>query len=291
MEMTNPTTPSSQPGRLPSYLIIGAAKCATSWLQQCLRDHPGAYMPAGEPHHFSFLYDAEDPLPAHYQERFAEAEPHQVVGENSNTYLPHPDCARRIRDTLPDVKLILSLRNPVTRVYSDYAMRIRQQGKLKDMERFIDPDHAPDYWFLHKGLYYQQISQWLEYFPRDQMLILITDDYKSDAQGQFAKLCRFIGIDDTYDPSSLSTKVNTKDTGMVFPRLRRRIRENAMGRCIDGLLSGPVFKRVLHKLLARNPSVPPLDDKLRQKLCDFYREDVTKLSEFIGRDLSHWVNK
>jgi len=275
--------------RTPSYLIIGAAKCATTWLQACLNDHPGAYIPPGEPHYFSYDFDPEDPLPKAYLDRFKDAEPGQVVGENSNTYLPHPDCARRIKATLPDARLVISLRDPVSRAYSDYAMRIRQQGKLSDMFRFIDPDHAPDYWFLHKGLYHQQISQWLEHFPREQVLILIADDYKTDAQNQFASLCRHIGIDDSFVPPSLTAKVNTKDQKLVFPRLRRKLRASPLGKRFDDTLRGIGLRGIARALLSKNAKVPPLDDHTKSALRAFYRQDILKLSELLGRDLTHWI--
>lgn len=288
MTSNDPAQPNTPQGA-PSYLIIGAAKCATTWLQACLNDHPGAYCPPGEPHYFSYDFNPDDPLPRSYLDRFADAKPGQVIGENSNTYLPHPGCARRIEQTLPNARLVISLRDPVSRAYSDYAMRIRQQGKLSDMFRFIDPDHAPDYWFLHKGLYHQQITHWLEHFPREQVLILIADDYKTDAQNQFAMLCRHIGIDDGFVPPSLTAKVNTKDQRLVFPRLRRQLRGNPLGRKLDDALRGSGLKAMVRGLFGKNAKAQPFDDDTKQKLRDFYREDVTKLSELLDRDLTSWV--
>lgn len=276
--------------RQPDYLIIGAAKSATSWLQRCLADHPQAHMNFGEQHHFSYHYNPSDPLPTAYIESISKgAEAGQVIGENSNTYLPHPLCAERIASTLPDVKLIVSLRNPVDRAYSDWAMRIRQQVKLKEMYRFIDPDHAPNLWFIHKGLYYQQLSQWLKYFDRHQILILIAEDYKTDPRGQFAQLCRFLEIDDGVVPDSLTARVNTKDQRLIFPSLRKKMRCNLAYRRVDDLLRQSLNKSLLQRLMGRKVTITPLDHSTRRKLHDFYRSDVRLLSDLLDRDLTHWT--
>lgn len=247
-------------------------------------------MPTGEPHHFSFLYDPKDPLPQHYRDRFAQAKPGQVVGENSNTYLPHPDCARRISEAMPNVKLVISLREPVGRAYSDWAMRLRQQVRLSDMHRFLDPDQAPDLWYLHKGMYHQQIVQWLDYFPREQILILLAEDYKTDAEGQFKKLCQFLEIDDTFVPPSLTKKVNTKDQRLVFPRLRKKLRaKHPAYRAFDDMLRCSAIKHLAQKFFGNNVKTDPLDEVTRAKLRDFYRNDIEQLGVLLGRDLGHWL--
>lgn len=276
--------------RKPYYLIIGAAKSATSWLQKCLADHPQAHMNLGEPHHFSYHFDPRDPLPQTYLDTISQgAEPGQIIGENSNTYMPHPFCAQRIASVLPDVKLIVSLRNPVERAYSDWAMRIRQQVRMTDMYRFIDPDYAPNLWFIHKGLYYQQITDWLKYFDRTQMLILIAEDYKTDAHAQFATLCRFLEIDEHVVPESLTARVNTRDQRLIFPGIRKKLRGHSAYRRLDDMLRASLNKERWRGFLGRDVSVPPLDDATRRKLCDFYREDVRSLSGLLDRDLTFWT--
>lgn len=282
----------SNPGtaRAPDFLIIGAAKSATSWLTRCLIEHPGVVIPSGEVHYFSWRYQGGAELPESYLSIFAGAQPGQQCGENSNTYLSHPQGAARIHRSLPDARLVVSLRDPVSRAYSDWSMRLRQQYRLSDMFRFLDPDHAPDLWFLQKGLYFQQLQPFLRLFGRDKLHFLFMDDMRQDPQAAFSGVCRFLGVDDAFVPAGLRTRVNTKDARLLFPRLRDRLQKQPWGRALVGHgRSFPLFPAV-KRWLGQTIEAPPLPDDMRERLKAFYRDDVRALSELLGRDLSHWVD-
>ena len=104
---------------LPKFAIIGAQKSATTFIHRCLSDHPEVFMPSGEISYF------EDP---DYQESsfdefldlFADAKQNQLKGIKRPTYLHKPECPVRIKKIIPDVKLIVVLRNPIDRFISAY---------------------------------------------------------------------------------------------------------------------------------------------------------------------------
>ena len=275
--------------RRPDFIILGAAKSATTWWQHTLAAHPQLYIPLIELHHFSFDYDPADPLPEAYRAHFREATSDQVVGENSNSYLPHPGCARRIHDTLPDAKLIVSLRNPIARAYSDWEMRIRQGLRIQDATAYLDPDHVPDFEFLRKGLYAHQLASYLEVFGPERVLVLIADDLKTDSQGEFARACRFLGVDDTLPLAELEA-INTRDQTAVFPQLRRGIGRTRWGGPLIRLLRRSPVRSLARLLFARAQHAPPMPDTIKHKLKSYYREDVQRLSAMLGRDLTHWLD-
>jgi len=275
--------------RIPHFLIIGAAKSATTWWQHALSKHPSIYIPLTELHHFSFQYQHANPLPPAYLDNFHKAKPQQVIGENSNSYFPHPECAARIHKALPGVKLIVSLRNPIARAYSDWEMRLRQGLLVQNIQAFLDPDHVPDFEFLRKGLYAHQLQPYVSRFGNDRVLILITDDLKEDAQSEFQTVCRFLNVDDNVLLKNLGREINTRDQKAVFPGLRRRIERTGVGgMALQALRQTPVHE-MARKLFGRSLQSPPMPEVIRQKLYTYYRDDVHRLSDMLNRDLTPWL--
>ncbi|HEX6473777.1 MAG TPA: sulfotransferase, partial [Candidatus Limnocylindria bacterium] len=131
-------------GRLPNFLVIGAAKSGTTALWSLLRQHPQVFMPAlKEPHHFAF--DADQPAPQFrgpganlhrdavtgtdaYRALFADAGEALAVGEASATYLYVAASVERIRAAIPDARLVAILRQPADRAYSSY-LHLKRQGR------------------------------------------------------------------------------------------------------------------------------------------------------------------
>ncbi|MDH3665210.1 MAG: sulfotransferase domain-containing protein, partial [Alphaproteobacteria bacterium] len=117
--------------RRPDFIIIGATKSATTWLQRCLQQHPQIFMPMSELHYFSRCYDRGD---AWYQAQFAGAAPGQLIGEKSNSYFDEPPAETRLKGYAPSARLIAQLRNPIDRAYSDYCMLLRRGEVDRDIE-------------------------------------------------------------------------------------------------------------------------------------------------------------
>lgn len=130
-----------QPETKIDFLIIGAAKCATTWLQMSLAENPSVFMPEPELHYFSREYHRGSDW---YRAQFAEAGAATIIGEKSNSYLTEEPSAERIAHDLPHVKLIVQLRDPVQRAYSSYCMHLRRGAVTKDIRRYLDPDRKAD---------------------------------------------------------------------------------------------------------------------------------------------------
>ena len=131
------------------FLIIGAAKSATTWLQRSLQADPAICMPDPELHFFSREFHRGNDW---YFAQFPSHDVHQLVGEKSNSYLDCPQASPRIYSALPQAKLVAQLRNPVERAYSDYCMLYRRGEVGRDIELYLDPSNAVDSRFLAGGL-------------------------------------------------------------------------------------------------------------------------------------------
>ena len=140
------------------FIIIGAAKCATTWLQTQLQSDTAVYMPDPELHYFSREYTRGQDW---YLSQFTEEGIGRTVGEKSNSYLDVPEAAVRLHRDLPQVKLIAQLRNPVERAYSDYCMLFRRGEVGADIEAHLDPSLAEDNRFLIGGHYASQLQPYI----------------------------------------------------------------------------------------------------------------------------------
>src|SRR2546423_2056748 len=134
---------SARPGRLPNFFICGAAHAATTSLWHYLRQHPDIYMPPTieqkEPAYFCDIYGTNDS--DFYLSLFADADGRKRVGEASTAYLTWPASAAKIRATVPEAKIIISLRNPVERAWSLYKwMRAHDYEKIPTFAEALEAE-------------------------------------------------------------------------------------------------------------------------------------------------------
>jgi hypothetical protein len=217
------------PGRgriLPDFIIIGAAKAGTTSLYAWLCEHEFVRRAtAKEIHYFNLsYYRGTDWYRRHFpleRERTAFAAKHGrpfLTGEASPRYMPHELVPGRIAELLPHVKLIVQLRDPSDRAYSQFQMR-RRDGEepiesfdaaleMEDHGFALDPAAALTArrenghrgpgaeWrtYLSRGRYAEQLERWFQHFPREQFHVLTMDDLGADPQGELDRVHEFLGL-------------------------------------------------------------------------------------------------
>ena len=271
--------------RLPHFVIIGAVKGATTWIHNQLRDNPAVYLPAPEPHFFSQEYDCGLD---HYRRFFDGAAPGQLLGEKSADYLAHPLAAARMASILPQARLVIQLRNPVDRAYSDYKMLFRRGTVTQGPEAYLDgrPNDQPR--FLEDGLYARHIRRWLDHFSADQIKIILFEDVKATPEQTVATVSAHIGA-----PCHYSERVGASprnDRSERFLPLPVRTALAPLKQAARPLRGNSMFERV-RGLFARQIQYPPLPGPLRARMMDYYARDIDDLETLIGRDLSHWKQR
>ncbi len=167
---------------MPDFVIIGAQKCGTTFLYHLLGQHPHVE-PATKKeihffdHHFSKgtdWYRSHFPPPTWKEGRKS------ITGESSPYYLFHPHATRRMAGVIPRARLIVLLRNPVDRAYSDYQHEVRFEGESRTFEEAVGFDRASldaRCEYLSKGLYVDQLMRWSNFFAKEQMLVLKSEDF------------------------------------------------------------------------------------------------------------------
>ncbi|UVO51686.1 sulfotransferase domain-containing protein [Sphingomonas sp. SUN019] len=266
--------------RLPSFIVIGAAKAATTWIAHQLRSRPDVFMPGPEPHFFS----RDHGKVARYAQWFGGAQADQMVGEKSADYLADPDAAQRMADLLPTVRLVAQLRDPVARAYSDYRMLFRRGQVGNDIAAYLDRARTTMPRFLDDGLYAQHLERWFDHFPREQIKIILHDDISVAPESVAADVADFLGLP-RLPLADAQRRVND-GAAAVLPLALRRLPQ-PLKKLAAPLRGKRAFDQV-RGLFARPVVYPALPDDVRRRVEDFYRDDIVRLEQMIDRDLSHW---
>ena len=188
---------------VPHFIVGGGVRCATGWIRACLSEHPTIYMQPKETHYFDQSYERGS---VWYNEFFTDHDGKEIVGEKTASYLHDPSVAERIHRSFPDVKLVFCLRDPVERMYSHYSMLASDNEELQRLGFLgsIESDQKFSEW----GKYYTQLKRFIEFFPREKILIKIYEDKDRDPYSFMSDIYSFVGADPDYQAPS--TIVRTK---------------------------------------------------------------------------------
>ena len=208
---------------LPDFLIIGTQRGGTTSLDRYLAAHPCVGSAANKDlHFFDRRFDKglawyRGHFPTHIEKYYAERLRGRafVTGEASPSYLFHPHAPRRIAKALPHAKLIVMLRNPVDRAYSQYhhavelghetissfeeAIKGEEERTAREREKMLQDEHYYSEQYKHlsylsKGIYVDQLQAWMNLFPRKQFLILKSEDFYADPESSFKDVLAFLNL-------------------------------------------------------------------------------------------------
>lgn len=280
----------SASGRRPDFLVCGAEKAGTSWLHACLEDHPEVFVPQRkELHYFTKHFEHGD---GWYLAFFEPAGAGQAAGECSPSYLYRPEAAARIREFLPSAKLVFVLREPVSRAYSNYCMDLSSGDAPRDIGEAL----APGSRIAEVGLYGEQIGRFADLFPREQMHVALYDDLRGSPDTFLRHVFAFLGVSPGFEPASKDARIHGRKPPKRFPGLHGWIvrassavarRSRAVSNLIHRGRRRNLFRP--YHVLAGKGEYPELTPAVRARLDDYYRPDIERLSNWLGRDLSHWT--
>jgi hypothetical protein len=290
---------------LPTFVIIGAAKAGTTALYWYLADHPEVFMsPVKETNYFAFGLDGDgkpmygDPelhrFPirsfAEYEALFAGSDGALAVGEASPIYLECPQSAARIREVVPDARIVCFLREPVDRAYSDYLMYLRARGRRLDPDRDLTPDAPwarPESHWMQISRYHGALSRYYERFPREQIHVFLFDDLRADAAACVRAVFAALGVDPGFVPD-LETPHNIG--GLPSSRtLERVLTSRSVRRIVEPWIPRKVSDAVRRVRTKNLKKAPPLPDRLRAELLRHFRDDIGETAALIDRNLDHWL--
>jgi hypothetical protein len=302
---------------LPDFFLIGAPKAGTTALHAALAQHPQLYLsPVKEPKFY--LCDGRPPRgfgqrgpgDAHsaqewvwrrrdYEKLFDPAPAGLLRGESTPFYLYDRAAQRRIHADVPNAKLLVVLRDPIDRAYSNW-MHLRSDG-LEPISDFASAwaaeDHrvaqgwAPFWHYRRLGLYGEQIRDLIDRFGRDQVHVLRYRDLVETPVEALDAVSSFLGV----STGLIGGAKRANSHPYVAPSARTEAiaRMVRVGAALGALAPPQVWRQASRPLLAalqrgasRRPVLPA---EVRMRLVESYREDNTLLGELTGRSFADWM--
>ena len=272
---------------LPNFLIIGSQKAGTTSLYNILKQHPQIFMADRKEINFFFKDDEYARGVDKYAQHFADCADQLACGEASPGYICHPEAPARIHALLPDVKLILTVRDPIKRAISQYWDNRRHLSEshtfAEAVDLYLSDEYHPDkIGYFSRGVYMRYIENYLEYFPRENLLILPFEEMISDSSNFYKHIYTFLGVDEDFSTEDFDEAFNPTEV-WKNPFYQMLIRKPRYQTRIPAKL-----RRLFYWGKKMPFSAPLIDDESRQRLEEFYRPWNDKLRRFLGVELVSW---
>ncbi|WP_404310498.1 sulfotransferase family protein [Neorhodopirellula lusitana] len=271
----------------PNFLFIGPDKTGSSWLFGLLSAHPEVFIPVAKDTYFFDRYYHFGM--SWYLDFFRHAQSEHICrGEICHDYLMSTEATERIYQDLPDCKLIACLRHPVERSFSHWLYKKRAGETNASFEEAIE--EFPE--ILQNSLYAENVRRYLKRFGKEQLELLIFDDLQKDPLEFAIRVCKFLNIQWIED---LPYSEKKRAAGSArSPRLARGLKAGADLTRRFGLanLVGRVKHSRLTSVLYKEfdaSDKPELTQSTRQRLCEWFADDIRATEALTGRDLSTWL--
>ncbi len=299
----------------PNFLIIGAAKAGTTSLFYYLRQHPRIFTALKEP---NFLgWDPEqnnaglgpgrgpgDDVAStwttslkDYEALFAPKPADALAGEASVTTLYSPIGAERVQAIVPDAKLVVVLRHPVERAWSQYLHHVRDAREpLSFAEALAAEDERIaagwDFGWHYRavGRYGEQLEPFYERFPAAQIKVFLYEDLQQNSQAVLGDTLRFLGLE--LSPAIDTRTVHNRSGAVRSPLFAKLLnRPSRLRKAVKRFLPSAFAHRVMDAVRRVNlkDDKPRLEPALYNQLLEHYRNDIALTERLIGRDLSPWL--
>jgi Sulfotransferase domain len=271
---------------LPTFLGIGVPRAGTTWLHQLLSAHPDVYLPSRRKE-VRFFDRHQEEGRAWYEGFFCppdEAGRYAAIGEISPQYLYCDACPERISTLLPEAKLLVMLRHPVDRAYSQFGFVIQRRDFRGSFEEFVATRPRA----LEMGFYSRYLERYLDHYERQRILPVLFEEAVSEGSGVRGELAAFLGVDEDLFPDATervnpSTVPRFRTISSAAVKVGRRMRRHNLEWLVD--VAG---RMGLRRALTSGRRVPPLDPQLRRELSGQYEREFETLERSWGLDLARW---
>lgn len=283
----------------PDFLIIGAQKAGTTSLYKYLAAHHQIFMPAQKEIEFfsSNLYFAKG-LDGYLNTWFKGGNTSCVWGEASPQYMMYDFVPARIYESVPNVRVIAILRNPIDRAVSHYMMAVRRGVEQKSLEEALstlmrrgfvpDKERDSDRDYILFGEYGRIISGYLNFFKAEQIRIVFLEKLFEEPTAVLADIFDFLGVEANYLPANVGIRYHKGGIKKRFPEMERwLLRQEWLKKMVKRVIPAPILSRMLFWFetefnVRRTATQADLSNSMRTMLRDYYLDDVRRLEQLIG---------
>lgn len=279
-----------------SFLGLGFARCGTTWLNEVLKEHPEICMPRER----ELSYFCTEPLwstVCNYSRgkewlvnKYSHAQNGQRLGEFNTIYISNPTSPQIIKNLCPDVKLLISYRNPTQRLYSMYYMLKRLYSMPDTFEAFLKKHQK----YIESGYYYTLTKRFIDLFDISQFHFILLDDIDNNPSRTCKKLYEFLNVSPDFMPSCLDIKVNkARNSKITFlsnivGELSEFLKNRSWGNRVHQTLEALGVHHVSRKLSDFNTvssDIPPIQKATSKHLNAIYEKECRLLGDLLERDV------
>ena len=284
------------------FFIVGAPKAGTTSLYHYLDEHHDICMSSDkEPNYFSDeelqqqdMYYGKSRVETLdiYHSLFDKHSESKIKGEASVSYLFYKNVPKKIKEYNPNAKIIIMLRNPSHRAFSHYLMD-RRLGLVYDsfediIEKKSNHKNAELFYqqYIEVGQYADQVSRYLEFFDRKNILFIEYEDFRKDIMNVMNRVYKFLNVE-------LSGEINLNQKHNTYSRPKNNfIRFIYSFVSLRNILTTFLPKKIIkaiRSVLFKRDKKPSLSDETKQKLKILFKDDINELSEILNKDFSGWI--
>jgi hypothetical protein len=283
----------------PNFFIVGAPKAGTTSLYNYLKPNQEIYMsPLKEPHYFTPDLAAKMRIKPirdknEYLFLFQGAKNEVAIGEGSTHYLQDPDAPTLIHQVVPQARIVMILRDPVERAFSDYLMyEYRNPSKArfhKIMKMNFDTSHSniPIKGILDAGFYFDQVKRYLDTFGLEQVKILIYEEFIRHTEEKIEEVLKFLGVNQKIH--DFKSDIHNSFVAPRLPFAYSILNNELINKIAQRLIPSTCRRYLREEILIKKVDKPKMVEEDRIYLQNLYRDDVQKLRNLLGRSLP-WPN-
>lgn len=267
--------------RKPDFIIIGTQKAGTTWLRNNLFKHSAVSGLTEQIHFFDRNYSKGMQW---YSKKFEKFDTSLIIGEKTTEYFNDNAAltvAQRISKDCPDTKLILLLREPISRAFSalQHCVTMGLERLPEDPNKLLFEDLRRGnngFGYIRRGYYAEQLSAFLDYIPRERILILIfEEDVISTPKIGVEKTLKFLGIEtsdsDIEIESQKPIRLSKKNISLMYK-----------------FAEVPFARSILRRMDSGIPWRANFSKETRKRLQMLYESENKRLFELLGRNIESW---
>ncbi|MBG6174932.1 hypothetical protein IWQ55_002757 [Labrenzia sp. EL_208] len=299
---------------LPNFLIGGGVAAGTSFLSATIAHHPDIYLPRiqrPEPNFFHYSAKYNQGLDWYQQNYFHEVADETAVGERSSLLLTSPEASERIAASLPQIKLVFCLRNPIERAWANYRFSVLEGLEaLSFADAMAQEDErmrkAEGRWaevqpnaYVNRSRYAGGLKKYISLFGRENILLLKSEDLGSQPGENVSRVCTFLNVEPRSDlplppnyssPSVVDPVIQTELRayfGDRFSQLIETIRKEDKTSSVQVSEQDEVNVERLRENLRGQKD--PMPEECRQRLRALLKDDIAAVQDMVDFSVGDWT--
>lgn len=279
--------------RQPTFIGIGVQKSASTWVHRILLDHPQAYVSdPKELDFFTYYYDRGYQWYARY---FEPASNRLAIGEISPSYFHNPLAATRAYRYNSDFQVIVTLRDPVERAYSNHLHEV-STGHYKSADMSFEAGLENNPMYIEQSRYAKHLKPWFDQFSRDKILVLLQEEVEDKPHDMAKCVYDFLTINNAHVSDFTKRRVNESQQSkcalidLMLKRLSLAGHHIGMGKVIEKIKKNPLISAARQaNVRSLRQVVPPMKTTTRRYLQTLLADEVRDTAALLGRESLPWA--